>query len=204
MQMQMPEVTTKKTDHTSCQEIITEILTRQMINIKMHNQLAVCFDYLNLQGYKRMHEYNYLKEVLSNRKTERYFVNHTNYLAIPKETAVKSMIPDGWEKYSRFDVTSSIKQKAVKDSFERYREWEAETKKVFSKYAEELRSLGELDIAEHVECLVKKVSKELYKLDRKIIELETVGYDMIYITQIQCDVHKRYKKKTAKLGFATK
>ena len=46
-----------------------------------------------------------------------------------------------------------------------------------------------------VECLVEDVSEELKTVECMINDLISTGYDMVYITEIQSEIHDKYKKK---------
>ena len=46
--------------------------------------------------------------------------------------------------------------------------------------------------------ILKKVSYELKKAERHLIELKGVSFDLIYITEEQEKVHDKYKEKMKK------
>ena len=104
-------------------------------------------------------------------------------------------IPDSWYTASRLSIGKSTKQKAVEDGFIEYHNWEKETKEAYEKYAQQLRTNGNVSDALFVECLVKDVSKELETVEKMVTDLISVGYDMVYITETQDCIHEKYKKK---------
>lgn len=87
------------------------------------------------------------------------------------------------------------KHKAVEDGFVEYHNWESETKEVYEQYAHTLRENGHVADAMFVECLVEDVSEELKTVECMINDLISTGYDMVYITEIQSEIHDKYKKK---------
>lgn len=72
----------------------------------------------------------------------------------------------------------------------------SETKEVYEQYAHTLRENGHVADAMFVECLVEDVSEELKTVECMINDLISTGYDMVYITEIQSEIHDKYKKKT--------
>ena len=68
-------------------------------------------------------------------------------------------------------------------------------KEVYEQYAHTLREKGHVADAMFVECLVEDVSEELKTVECIINDLISTGYDMVYITEIQSEIHDKYKKK---------
>lgn len=68
-------------------------------------------------------------------------------------------------------------------------------KEAYEQYAHTLRENGHVADAMFVECLVEDVSEELKTVECMINDLISTGYDMVYITEIQSEIHDKYKKK---------
>ena len=185
-----------KMDVSTPEEIFAEIDSRFIGAIMMHGQLADYFDFLGLKGYKRLHEYQHLTESIERRKVCRYFINHHNALIKEDFSGEVKIIPDAWYTAKRLSVGKSTKQKAVEDGFIEYHNWESKTKSVYEKYAQKLREAGSVADAIFVEELVEDVSEELKAAERMISDLISTGYDMVYITEVQADIHEKYKKKS--------
>ncbi len=94
----------------------------------------------------------------------------------------EDMLAEDWEMYPA-------------DGFVEYHNWESETKEVYEQYAHTLRENGHVADAMFVECLVEDVSEELKTVECMINDLISTGYDMVYITEIQSEIHDKYKKK---------
>lgn len=184
-----------KMDVSTPEEIFSEINNRFIGAIMMHGQFADYFDFLGLRGYKRLHEYQHLAESIERRKVCRYFINHHNALLKEEFSGEVKIIPDAWHTAKRLSVGRSTKQKAVEDGFIEYHNWESETKAIYEKYAQKLREAGAIADAIFVEKLVEDVSEELKAVERMISDLISTGYDMVYITESQADIHEKYKKK---------
>lgn len=184
-----------KMDVSTPEEIFSEINNRFIGAIMMHGQFADYFDFLGLRGYKHLHEYQHLAESIERRKVCRYYINHHNALIKEDFSGEVNIIPDAWYTAKRLSVGKSTKQKAVEDGFIEYHNWESETKSVYEKYAQKLREIGSVADAVFVEKLVEDVSAELKTVEQMISDLITTGYDMVYITENQSEIHEKYKKK---------
>lgn len=184
-----------KMDVSTSEEIFSEINNRFIGAIMMHGQFADYFDFLGLRGYKRLHECQYLAESMERRKVCRYFINHHNALLKEDFSGEVKIIPDAWYTAKRLSVGKSTKQKAVEDGFIEYHNWESETKSIYEKYSQKLREAGAVADAIFVEELVEDVSAELQTVERMISDLISTGYDMVYITELQSEIHEKYKKK---------
>lgn len=184
-----------KMDVSTPEEIFSEINNRFIGAIMMHGQFADYFDFLGLRGYKRLHEYQHLAESMERRKVCRYYINHHNALIKEDFSGEVNIIPDAWYTAKRLSVGKSTKQKAVEDGFIEYHNWESETKSIYEKYSQKLREAGAVADAIFVEELVEDVGEELQTVERMISDLISTGYDMVYITEIQSEIHEKYKKK---------
>lgn len=184
-----------KMDVSTPEEIFSEINNRFIGAIMMHGQFADYFDFLGLRGYKHLHEYQHLAESIERRKVCRYYINHHNALIKEDFSGEVNVIPDAWYTAKRLSVGKSTKQKAVEDGFLEYHNWESETKSVYEKYAQKLRETGAVADAIFVEKLVEDVSAELKTVEQMISDLISTGYDMVYITENQSEIHEKYKKK---------
>lgn len=184
-----------KMDVSTPEEIFSEINNRFIGAIMMHGQFADYFDFLGLRGYKNLHEYQHLAESIERRKVCGYYINHHNALIKEDFSGEVNVIPDAWYTAKRLSVGKSTKQKAVEDGFLEYHNWESETKSVYEKYVQKLRETGSVADAIFVEKLVEDVSAELKTVERMLSDLISTGYDMVYITENQSEIHEKYKKK---------
>lgn len=180
---------------TATEDIFDEINKRYVAAMMIHGQMVDYFNFLGLKGYKRLHEYQFLTESLERREICRYFVDHHGKLLKDSFSGTVKVIPDSWYTASRLSIGKSTKQKAVEDGFIEYHNWEKETKEAYEKYAQQLRTNGNVSDALFVECLVKDVSEELEEVEKMVTDLISVGYDMVYITESQECIHDKYKKK---------
>ena len=181
-------------------EIFSQISDRQVTGLMLHEQMADYYDFLNLRGYKRMHEYHYLAESASMRGVHRYYINHFNKLLTAGHPVNPAAIPSSWANYSRFDVDAATKRRAVKDGLAKWREWEAETKKLYEKMYKHLCEMDEIAAAGKVRQLIEDVDQELKCVERMKLELDAVDYDLSVIVPCQTALHDEYAEKEKSIG----
>lgn len=177
------------------EEIFKEISAHMIKGVMIHEQLSDYYDFLNLHGYKRCHEYHAKCEMKGMRKLHRYFINHYNRLIEEDVIENPNVIPVSWYRYTRQDVETGTKRNAVKTAVEKWVSWEQETKDLYEKMYRELMELGEVTTANKLSCYIHDVDKELKYATRKHINLVNVDYDLMYILMEQDSLHDKYKEK---------
>ena len=178
------------------EEIFGKISAHMVKGVMIHEQMSDYYDFLNLHGYKRCHEYHAKCEMKNMRHLHRYFINHFNRLI--EETPIENpdVIPSSWYRYTRQEVDANTKRSAVKTGIEKWVAWEEETKDLYEKMYTEAMSIGEIAAAGKIMCYIREVDKELKWAQRTHIDLVTVDYDLGYIMGKQTYLHDKYKGKT--------
>lgn len=182
------------------EDIFMAIRDRQISALMFHSQMADLFDFLGMMGFKRMHEYQYFSESAEYRGTCRYYTNHHNKILIEGHPKGLEVIPEEWGQYTRFNVTPSVRKQAVERSFNRYREWESETKELYSQYSIALMNLGCVADFNRVCELITDVDQELKYLDRILLKLKAISFDAIGMMDMQEELHEHYAEKTRSIG----
>lgn len=181
-------------------EIFSKVASHMIEGIMVHDQLAIYYDFLQLKGYKRCHEYHFLCENVSYRGINRYFTNHYNKMIVLNQIPDPAVIPSSWYKYSRQDVDTNTKRSAVKAGYERWVEWEKSTKLLYESLYKELIDINEIAGAKKLEELICDVDHELKIAERKSIDLKTIDYNISDILNDQDKEHDKYKRKMKKIG----
>lgn len=182
-------------------EIYSKLAQHMTEGIMLHEQLANYYDFLGLRGYKRCHEYHFLKEICSYRSLCRYYINHHNTLIPYLPVKSPKIIPENWQKFTRQDVDAATKKNAVKNGFTVWESWERETKKLYEQMYKELTELDEIAFAEEIRKFVLDSDKELKNAEREALRLKAMDFDMPTIICEQKEIHDRYKKKEEKVGM---
>lgn len=183
-------------------EVFNEVSARQIQGIMLHAQFTDLFDYLNLHGLKRWHEYQYFAENAELRGIHRYAINHCNRLIKELPVTSPKMIPTSWETYTRMQVDASTRKTAVKEAFEHWYDWEKSTKEFYEGVFKQLTENAKIASANKINELICDVDQELKYLTRKMLEYKAVDYDMDYILFQQNELHEYFKEKTKELGVS--
>lgn len=192
----------EKVEKCCVEEIFSEINKRMTMALEFHCKMADYFEFLGLQGFKRLHEYQYYDESKGRRKLHRYYIDRVGKLISEhgmeqrkeQEKEYLCIIPSEWYNYTILDVGGSTKCKYTCNAMEKYLEWEEETKCLYECCVCALEDKGEIALANFISDYVDDVQEEIKKLCRLIECLSAVEYDMEYILLIQDKLHDKYKK----------
>lgn len=184
----------------TCAEVFSKIDAHMKTGMILHDQLANYYDFLGLMGFKRLHEYHFLREAVSMRGLNRYFINHHNMLIDDGEMHIESAIPQAWHKTTRRDVGISTKRSAAKSGMDMWAEWERKTKKLYEECYCALCDSGEIAAACKVKQLVADVDMELKEADRLALKMQAIDYDMPTMILMQDELHECYREKEKSVG----
>ena len=176
-------------------EIFTELSGHMIKGLMIHDQMSDFYDYLSLRGYKRCHEWHYMKEMSGYRRLHRYVINHYGKLIEEKRIDDPEVIPSSWYRYSRNEVDANTKRNAVRTGIEKWVSWEKETKALYQKAYRELMDMKEEAMAIFLQDYIEDVDCELKWAERKAIELADVDYSLAFILGEQKRLHDKYKRK---------
>lgn len=177
------------------EEIFNKLATHMHEGVMYHDEMAKAYDFLGLWGLSLCHTYHAFEEKQGYRCLSHYYATHYFKLLQIEDTPRPKLIPDTWYKYSTQAVDNGTKKSSVKDLMQKWVEWERSTKKLYQELRQELTSIGELAAAMKLDCYIKDVDIELHNAEKKLIKLETLGYNIETIVQWQDKLHKKYKKK---------
>lgn len=175
-------------------EVFRDLSAHLIKGMMIHDQMADYYDFLQLRGYKRCHEYHFKKESAMYRKLHRYYINNYSRLIEEKQIDNPALISPTWYKYKTTEIDAATKQNAVKMGLEMWLSWEAETKAKLEEMSSALYDLSETGAAMFINDMILDVEKEVKCAKRKYIELNSVNYDMPYIYAQQKRLHDKYKR----------
>lgn len=167
--------------------------------VMFHEQMADYFDFLNLQGLKRWSEYQFLCEGAELRGIHRYAINHLNRLVKDENIDASSVIPSSWFNATKMQVDNSTRKQAVKDAFDKWFEWEKDTKEFYEQQFKVLTDNAKIAEANKVNELICDVDHELKCVTRKMLEYKSVEWSLDYIVFDQKDLHEKYEKQTQEM-----
>lgn len=180
-------------------QVVEEVymaLDEQMCRgICFHEQLADYFCFLGLQGFKRMLEYQYMKECADKRKLHKRYIDMHHKIIPVQQVQSPVFIPKDWSRYTTKDIDDSVVPKFVRSALNAYADWEEKAKAVYEEQCEMLMKMNMVSDYEYIKTLVGDVEKELKKIHRMIERLNGTGYDVNMIHGMQDKYHEKYKKK---------
>ena len=187
-------VNTQRSEQVA-QEVYSTLNDRMSKGISFHEQLADYFCFLGLQGFKRMLEYQYMKECAEKRKLHRRYIDTYHKVLPMKQVQLPMFIPSEWSRYKTSDIDDNTISKYVRSALQVYKQWEEETKQVYTEQCEILKENGMTSDYEFVKEMIVDVEKELKKINRLHDMLNGTGYDVNMIQGVQDKYHEKYKKK---------
>ena len=178
-----------------CREVYGIINARQVTALMFHSEMADMFGFLGLEGFKCLHEYQFLAESAGHRTTKSCYLCHHDKILSDDEVKGIDIVPDEWMSYTGMDVTPSVRRQHVEKSMNQYLRWERDTKDIYCHCAAYLLEWHKIDDFNRVKHLVKEVSKELAKLKELCLRLRASDYSLDYIVSIQKELCCEYKCK---------
>lgn len=182
-------------DPKDCKEVYAAINARQVTAMMFHSEMADLFGFLNLDGFKEMHEHQFLCESASFRAIRNYFMTHYGKLLPDEEVYPVEVIPDDWYRYKRTEVTAEVRKQAVKAAVEQYLDWEKETKEFYSQMASLLMSWKKTPDFGKVNDLVQEVCEEIKRVEHLYLELKSVNYETEHVLAMQPKLSRKYKSQ---------
>lgn len=183
----------------TCEEIFSKIANAYLNGVMFHDDMVQYFDFLNLHGYKRMHEYHRKCESEYSRKLHGYYTNRYQKLLPETGEYAKSAIPKDWYNYKRSDVSAADIKNGVKTGFEKWIEWERNVYTILNEAVKELGELNDFAAAYEIGMQLCDTEEELKRAERMLLTLKSVDFSIDYIQEQQGELHKKYKKKAEKV-----
>ena len=176
-------------------EIFKKLASHMRKGMMIHQDLANYYDFLNLCGYKKCHEYHYLDENCGYKKLCHYYISHFNKLIEKEEDKKQNIIPASWYQHSKQDVDTQTKRQAVQTAMEIWVNWEKQTKLFYQNMYTELIAQKEVAAALFLQEYICNVTDELKCAEKKMLDIKATNFDIYSLVGCQKEKHKKYKKK---------
>ena len=181
------------------EEIFSQVAQHMTEGLMFHSQMTDYFEFLGMEGFKACHEYRFFDESTNYRRIVNYFMSHYNKLLVDLPFKNPGIIPEGWLKYNKFNVDTQTRKVGIQSGFERWVEWEKETKAILENFYKQFIEIGEVASAIELKEYIKDVDIELAEAQKEHLHLKAIDYDMVEITSMQHEIHQKYKKKMKEL-----
>lgn len=176
-------------------EIFSEILARQIKALMYHEQWAIMFDFLNLNGFRCLQEWRYICESETMRNIQKHYIGNHDRLIPEKKINAVYEIPDDWYTAKREDANPNNISQFTERICQAHMEWETETLEFLNAYSKRLLELSEMNDFTFVQNMIKDVAYELKQAKTLWLALGSTDWNVVYIQEIQNDFCKKYKKK---------
>ena len=177
------------------EEIFTKLISHMEEGVCYHAELAKTFDFLGLWGFSKVQLHHQCEELRGKMLLQHYYAAHYFKLISVENFSKPEIIPQAWFKYTTQSVDTNTKREAVKNLLTKWANWERDTKTFYQEMRLELETLKEYDAAERLQAYIHDVSHELHDVEKLLIKLESINYDIITIEEWSADWNKKYKKK---------
>ena len=165
-------------------EIFSRLSDHMLKGLMIHEQLADYYSFLDMRGFADEHERRYREESDNYRSLKRFAMDHYNMLIAGSSVETPKIIPSTWFKYTRYDVDISTKRNAIENGFKEWRDWESKTRSFYEEHYKELMAINEISACLFLEDFIKDVNEELHEIDKQILELKAIDYDLSEILEI--------------------
>lgn len=176
------------------EEIFTTLAAHMTEGLSYHEEMAKAYDFLGLWGLAAYQTHQYLEEAYSYRRFCHYYATHYFKLLQFEPARKPPIIPESWYKYTAQAVDNGTKKSAIKELMTKWADWERSTKKLYQEMRHELLTLKEADAARKLDERIHDVSTELHDIEKYIIWLEAINYDLIEVSNWSHELKKKYKK----------
>ncbi len=176
-------------------DIFNTIASHMTKGLELHMQLIFAYNFLNLSGYEECQKYHFLEETKNYLDLKKFYSDNYNKLIQEEKLEKIEIIPANWFNHIKQDVDTGTKRSAIKDFMNAWITWEEEVKTFLQICYKQLYEQNEINAALKIADLIKEVSQELEHARKTQINLESSGYDIIYILEIQDSLQKKYNKK---------
>ena len=181
------------------EEIFNKIASHMVEGIMYHDEFAKAYDFLGLYGYAKCHDFHHFEEELNYRALSHYYATHYFKLLQLEPLKQPELITATWLKYSSQAVDINTKRNAIKELTNKWIVWEQNTKRCYSEMYKALIEIDEVAAALKISKFLSDVDKELHIIQKKLLELEAINYDLTVIIPEQKTLRDKYKRKIKKI-----
>lgn len=161
----------------------------------VHKGLSDYFDFLDLQGFKKMEEYIAKEKLRCNKKLHHYYISLFKKLIPDTVFETPDIIPDEWYDLTTDDLDEQAKSMAVAKAFEKWVSIEQDSLGLFQKMYSELVMAKEIEASLFVGQYISVMAENMERIKSLMINLSSVDYSLDCILEIQQQIHDEFKAK---------
>ena len=181
-------------------DIFTEMSAHMLEGIMFHESLMKAYLFLNLPGYAACHEYHYLSETAGHIRLNKYVSDHLNSLIMPIPDSSKQVIPPSWKGSNRSDISSQVRETAIRSAFHEWLTWEEDTVKLYERLYREAVDIDEIPASEFIKQYILDAEDEIVYARNDLLSKEAIGFDIVSIFEEQKSLEGKFRKRIRKIG----
>lgn len=174
-------------------QALSEINNNYHLALAVHRELSDVFWFIGMPGYALLNEYQLIDEGMTQRRIKRYITSTYHAFTpdvLPKSANITEPLLGG---KNRKKLTMDESWKIIKEAFHIYQDWEESALKEYQRIAADLLANGDVSAFNFVgEEILKPVKSELVYVTDKVIELNSMNWDMSQIVAEQENYYERY------------
>ena len=166
--------------------LMKKLYDHQMDGIIFHFQMIDMYDFLHLKGFRKWQEAMVKEEIEGTAETQHH-INKSHHKLLPPYQKVyeNNIIPNSWYEQSSMNISKEDIVRETKRSLHEYLNWEKGTLDMLAELSKELIEHEAYSEYMDVREISEHVAGEIHYIECLMIELESVGYDAVYIQKLQ-------------------
>ena len=180
-------------------KLLQKIVNNYHTATQLHAEIATTMQFIGMQGYAMLHEFQYLTESLEMRKVKKYAVEtYSVYLLdeIPESAGLAEPLIGS---KNRRELSQDDVLEILRESWRVYEQWERDTLALYSGIARELFDNGDIAAFNMVSGIIDDVKAELDNIVDMVMELEAMSWDSAQIVADQRELVENYRQKMNEL-----
>lgn len=166
--------------------IMKKLYDHQMDGIIFHSQMVDLYDFLHLKGFRKWQETMVKEEIECTAETQHHFIKRHHMLLPPYQKVYENnIIPNPWYEQSSMNISKEDIVKETKRSLHEYLNWEKGTLDMLAELSKKLIEHEAYSEYMDIREISEHVAGEIHYIECLMIELESVGYDVVYIQKLQ-------------------
>lgn len=143
------------------EEIFMRIDGRMTEALMLHQKMYIYFLFLGEKGMAERHLDRYIEESENLAELNRFYIESYDKMIPRNEIGAPAVIPESWYRYKRDDVEPETRQLSLINGVTKWKEWEEETKAMYSTMYGRLMENGDVEAADYVVALARDSAKEM-------------------------------------------
>ena len=159
-------------------DIYSELIKRKIEGIMFHEQAMEIMLFFGFDKLYEKQSERFISESSELCEINEFLVKQHNLIVRINEPSDQKLIPSMWYDYTRFDISNNTKQTFMKEFFEKWYEWEKETRDIFLRMSKEAFNEGEIIDFIKINKMAKCTNKEVEKVQEMILKFKSMDFSI--------------------------